>query len=328
MIGFAFPWAFALLPLPWLVWRFLPPRREQVEAVRVPFFRRIAEAAGIEPKAGSVVLRRRRLQMIAAILVWGLLVTAMARPERIGEPIEIEKSSRDVILAIDISGSMDARDFAAPDGTTRQRLEAVKDVVGRFVAEREGDRVALIVFGAKAFVQSPFTEDLRTVQELLDDTEVGMAGPATVLGDAIGLALNTFEASEIEERLLILLSDGTDTGSRMSPVNAAEIAASKGVRIFTIGVGDPEASGEDKVDLDTLRDVATRAGGEFFFAEDEAALDAIYSEIDGMTPRAVETLSWSPKRQLAHLPLGLAALIVLAVTGWLALGTRRRRSAA
>ena len=203
----------------------------------------------------------------------------------------------------------------------------MKDVVGRFIAEREGDRVALIVFGAKAFVQSPFTEDLQTVAELLDATEVGMAGPSTVIGDAIGLALNTYQASEIDQRLLILLSDGADTGSRMSPVNAAEIAASTGVRIFTIGVGDPEATGEDRVDLDALRDVAARTGGEFFFAGDEAALDAIYTEIDAMTPRAIETLTWRPRLQLAHVPLGLAALLILATTGWLALSSRRRRPA-
>ncbi len=131
MIELALPWALLLLPAPWLVWRFAPPRREQAPALRFPFFRRIAQAAGAEPRPGSVVLARQRLQMIVAILVWALIVTALARPERIGEPIEITKAARDVILAIDISGSMDEHDFVAEDGSRVQRLEVVKRVVVR-----------------------------------------------------------------------------------------------------------------------------------------------------------------------------------------------------
>ena len=194
MIELAFPWAFLLLPAPWLVWRFLPPKRERVSALRIPFFRRIAKAAGSEPREGSLILRRLPLQMVVAVLVWGLLVLALTRPERVGEPIEITKAARDVVLAIDISGSMDERDFATDDGSKIQRLEAVKGVVGDFVEARDGDRIALIIFSAKAFVQAPFTEDLRTVRDLLDQTEVGMAGPHTVIGDAIGLAIRTFRS--------------------------------------------------------------------------------------------------------------------------------------
>ena len=317
MIELAFPWALLLLPAPWLVWRFMPPRRERLPALRVPFFRRITEAIGAEPQAGSVVLGRRWLQMVTAILVWLLVVLALARPERVGEPIEIEKAARDVILAIDISGSMDDRDFVGADGQRLQRLEAVKRVVGQFVEARDGDRIALIVFGTKAFVQAPFTEDLQTITQLLQQTEVGMAGPNTVIGDAIGLAIRTFETSEIEQRLLILLSDGADTGSRMGPVNAAEIAAQNGVSIVTIGVGDPTGSGEERVDLDGLRDIAGRARGQFFFADDEAGLASVYAEIDAMTPRAVEVLSHRPRESLGHLALAAAALLALASTAWL-----------
>ena len=324
MIELAFPWALLLLPAPWLVWRFVPPRREQAPALRFPFFRRIAQAAGAEPRPGSVVLARQRLQMIVAILVWALLVTALARPERVGEPIEITKAARDVILAIDISGSMDKHDFVAEDGSRVQRLEGVKRVVGRFIEARRGDRVALIIFGSKAFVQAPFTEDLRTVRELLEQTEVGMAGPHTVLGDAIGLAIRTFEAREIQQRLLILLSDGADTGSRMSPVNAAEIAARNGVEIFTIGVGDPGAAGETQVDLAALEDIAGRAGGRFFVADDEAGLASVYDRIDEMAPREVETLSFRPREPLGHWPLAAAAVLALAAMGWLHLRSMRR----
>ena len=317
MIELGFPWALLLLPAPWLVWRFAPPHRERTPALRLPFFRRFAAAAGAEPRPGSTVLARRPLQLIVAGVVWALLVTALARPERVGEPVEIVNAARDVILAIDISGSMDARDFVAEDGSRVQRLEAVKRVVGRFIEARQGDRVALIVFGAQAFVQAPFTEDLQTVRGLLERTEVGMAGPHTVIGDAIGLAIRTFEASEIDRRLLILLSDGADTGSRMSPLNATEIAARNGVDIYTIGVGDPAASGENQVDLAALEDIAARANGQFFFADDEAGLAAVYRRIDEAAPRQVETLSFRPREPLGHWPLGAAALLTIAATGWL-----------
>ncbi len=328
MITLAAPWSLALLPLPLVLWWLVPPHREQVPALRFPFFRRIVEAAGTESGKGAVILSRTRLQMGSAILIWLLLVLALARPERLGEPIELSKSARDVILAIDISGSMDAKDFTAPDGTKKQRLEGVRGVVDDFVAQRQGDRMALIVFGSKAYVQAPLTEDLQTISELLNQTQVGMAGPHTALGDAIGLSIRTFEASDIEQRLLILLSDGTDTASRMSPVNAAEIARDMDIEIYTIGVGDPDASGEDRVDLATLQDIASRTGGQYFFAEDEAGLQQVYQRIDQLAPRTTETLSYRPRQPLAFLCLAAAAVVGIATLAWLVLaGMRRTRRA-
>jgi len=325
MIHLALPWTLVLLPLPFLVWRFLPPHRERVEGLRFPFFRRIAQAAGAEARPGAVVLSRSRLQMGAAIIVWALIVLALAQPQRVGAPVERVKAARDVVLAIDISGSMDARDFEDASGERLQRLDAVKRVVSEFIAGREGDRMGLIVFGSKAYVQAPLTEDLDTILELLGRTEVGMAGPHTALGDAIGLAIRTFEASEIEQRLLILLSDGSDTSSAMSPVNAAEIAASEGVEIYTVGVGDPEASGESRVDLAALQDIARRTGGAYFYASDAEALTEVYERIDALAPRETETLSYRPRRSLAHWPLGIAVLVGLGTTGLLYLSARRLR---
>ena len=323
MITLGLPFALGLLPLPWLIWRFLPPVREKVTALRFPFFRRIAEAAGADPREGAVVLARSRLQMAAALTVWALVVVALAQPERVGQPVEMTRAARDVVLAIDISGSMDARDFPGEDGKPLQRLEAVRNVVKQFVSGRDGDRMALIVFGSKAYVQAPLTEDLTTILDLLDRTQVGMAGPHTALGDSIGLAIRTFEASEIEDRLMILLSDGSDTASRMSPVNAAEIAAGDGVEIFTIGVGDPEASGENRVDLVALQDIARRTGGAYFFAADESALTSVYDRVDAMAPRVTETLSFRPRKSLAHWPMGLAVLIALGAVAVLHLQTAR-----
>lgn len=337
MIQLALPWALALLPLPFLVWRFAPPHREQVEALRFPFFRRIALATGVEARAGAVVLTRSRLQLLAVIAAWALTVLALAQPQRVGAPVEEVKAARDVVLAIDISGSMDTRDFAGAGGAGAggagagaervQRLAAVQDVVATFIAGREGDRMGLIVFGSKAYVQAPLTEDLATVEALLARTEVGMAGPHTALGDAIGLAIRTFEASGIEQRLLILLSDGSDTASAMTPVAAAAIAADRGVEIVTIGVGDPEAAGEARVDLAALESIARRTGGAYFYASNRAALATVYERIDALASRETETLSFRPRRSLAHWPMGVAALIGLVTVAVLHLSSRRHAPA-
>lgn len=327
MIEFAFPFVFLLLPAPWIVYKLVPPYRQTLPALRFPFFRAMVAATGAEARIGSMVVSRRNIQILTAILVWGLLVIALARPERIGEPIETDKAARDLILAIDISGSMDERDFRTETDEPLQRLAAVREIVGDFIEAREGDRVALIVFGSRAFIQAPFTEDLQAVRALLDQTDVGMAGPHTAIGDAIGLAIRTFEASEIQRRLLILLSDGADTNSRMSPVNAAQIAAQNGVEIHTIAVGDPGGSGENRVDTEALATIAERAGGQSFFANDTAGLSSIYERIDELAPRVVETLSFRPRQPLAHLALSAAAILILLAEIWLLFGSRRRMRA-
>ncbi len=319
MIELANPWVLLLLPLPLLVWWLAPPYRQTTGAIRFPFFQAITQITGAEARTGSTIVRRRNLQMLVAVAVWSLVVVALARPERVGEPVEITKAARDLILAIDISGSMDERDFSKGDAEPLQRLAAVKDIVGDFVVKREGDRVALVVFGSKAFVQAPFTEDLETVRELLEQTAVGMAGPHTALGDAVGLAIRTFEASDVDQRLLILLSDGADTGSKMSPVNAAEIAAQNGVEIFTIGVGEPGTSGVNRVDTEALADIARRADGRFFFANDTDALATVYQRIDELTPRSVETLSFRSREAIGHWVLAPAALIIIFTLAWLQL---------
>ena len=324
MLSFAAPWVFLMLPLPLLVFWFAPPHREQSNAIRIPFFRHVARAAGIEPRSGSVIPGRERLQTGAVILIWLLLLTAMARPEKLGDPIVVEKSARDVVLALDISGSMDQKDFTDSNGAPQQRLDAVKDVLRQFISERQGDRMALIIFGTRAFIQAPFTEDLNSLNGFLDQTQVGMAGPNTALGDAIGLGIRTFDSSEVDQRLMIVLSDGADTSSRMTPINAAAIAAEKGVAIYTIGVGDPNASGEDRVDLDALKDIAERTGGAYFFADDQASLVKTYEQIDQLNPRIVETQSFRPRESLAHYPLGMALAVMALVLSGLHLSHRRR----
>jgi Ca-activated chloride channel family protein len=279
----------------------------------VPFFDRLADATGQTPQPGAVVLRRRAIQMIAAALVWVLMVAALARPERVGDAVTHEVSARDLILAVDISGSMEQSDFRTQAGKTIKRLDGVKLVLGDFIARRKGDRVALILFGSKAYVQVPFTQDLQTARMLLDQSEAGMAGQQTAIGDTIGLAIKTFETSTATQKLVILLTDGNDTASKVPPEHAADIARQKSVVVYTIGFGDPNVTGENRVDLRTLREVASMTGGQFFRAEDGAQLAEIYADIDRLAPVKLETISWRPKLPLFQWPLGAAVILALAL---------------
>ena len=317
MIEFAWPWAFLALPLPLLAWWLLPPFREQRASVQIPFFAKVAEATGQTPQKGAVVVRRLALQMIVAIIMWVLIIVALAQPQRVGEPIRHDISARDMMLAIDISGSMDQVDFETADQKRIKRLAGVKQVVDAFIARRKGDRIGLILFGTKAYIQCPFTQDLSTIQALLNQTEVGMAGPQTAIGDAIGLSIKAFEASKAQQKMLILLTDGNDTASRVPPAHAADIAREHGLVIYTIGVGDPNATGENRVDFDTLRTVASTTGGEFFKAANGAELERIYADIDRLAPVKLETQTWRPKLPLYQWPLGAAAL--LGIAAWLVL---------
>ncbi len=317
MIEFAWPWAFLALPLPLLAWWLLPPYREQRASVQIPFFAKVAEATGQTPQKGAVVVRRLALQMIVASLMWVLIIIALAQPQRVGEPIRHDISARDMMLAIDISGSMDQVDFQTADKRMIQRLAGVKQVVDAFIARRKGDRIGLILFGTKAYIQCPFTQDLATIQALLNQTEVGMAGQQTAIGDAIGLSIKAFEASKAQQKMLILLTDGNDTASRVPPAHAAQIAREHGLVIYTIGVGDPDATGENRVDFQTLQAVAAATGGQFFRAENGADLERIYADIDRLAPVKLQTQTWRPKLPLYQWPLGAAAL--LGIGAWLVL---------
>jgi Ca-activated chloride channel family protein len=317
MFEFAWPWLLLLLPLPILAWWLLPPFRARQASVQVPFFERLAAATGQTPQRGAVVLQRRVVQMIVAALIWILVIAALARPQWVGDPVTRELSARDLILAIDISGSMDQRDFRTANGEMLTRLEGVKRVINEFIARRRGDRVALILFGTRPYVQVPFTQDLQTAQELLEQAQVGMAGQQTAIGDTIGLAIKTFAGSSAKQKLVILLTDGNDTASRVPPEHATDIARQNEVAIYTVGVGDPAASGENRVDLSVLQAVAATTGGHFFRAEDGAQLQAIYADIDRLAPAKLQTLSWRPKLPLFQWPLGAA--VILSLSLWLVL---------
>ena len=305
MFEFANPWMFLALPVPLLVRWLVPAYQETQDSIRVPFFHRLVELTGQAPRKGAVILQRVFFQKVWVPITWVLLVTAMAEPLWVGEPIEHTKSARDLMVAVDLSGSMEIADFKAADGKEISRLEAVKQVLAEFAEQREHDRLGLIVFGDSPYLQVPFTEDHRTWLALLDETEIAMAGQSTMFGDAIGLAIKLFESSETENRVLIVLTDGNDTGSKVPPVEAAKVAESKNVTIYSIAIGNPDTVGEEALDLQVMQSIADITGGESYQALDREQLQQIYKDIAKLEPEEHETLSFRPRQSLHHYLLSI-----------------------
>lgn len=308
---FQYPLLFLLLPAPILVWLFLPPYRERQASVRIPFFENVAALTGRQPTKGAVILRRNILQWFIAPLAWILMITALARPVLVEPPIQKIESGRDLLLAVDLSGSMETRDMRDSDGNLIERLEAVKEVLGDFIARRKGDRIGLLFFGNAPYLQAPFTMDHDLVQQLLKEAQVAMAGPQTMIGDAIGLSIKTFESSKAEQKTLIMLTDGNDTNSKVPPNQAAKLAASAGVTIHTIGFGDPRSSGEDLFDEAALKEIAHITGGSYLKADNRQALLDAYQKLDEIEPQEFETLSYRPVKPLYFWPLGAAGILLI-----------------
>lgn len=324
MLELAYPLALLLLPLPLLA-RLLPAYRESRDSVRVPFFRKLVELSSARPEQGAKILRRDRAQKLLVGLTWLCLVLAAAKPQWIGPPVEQQKSGRDLMLAVDLSGSMEAQDFSQAGGATLNRLAAVKQVLGDLADRRPSDRLGLIVFGAAAYLQTPFTDDHGVWLQLLEETEIGMAGPSTVFGDAIGLAIQQFISSKSDNRVLIILTDGNDTGSTVPPVDAAKVAASYDVRIYTIAIGNPATVGEDALDMDTLRRVSEVTGGRFFEALDQDQMREAYRIIGELEPELYESISFRPRQSLHWLPVAVACVLYLVYHSVMAWVTRRSR---
>lgn len=317
----AWPLAWLLLPLPLLVHRLAPPRRSaRGRALRVP------SLAGFETVGGARSGGRLGwLRALLLALAWTALVAATARPQGFGEPIASPLDGRDLMLGIDISGSMRESDLYA--GNRRAtRMEIVRLVARDFVERRAGDRIGLIMFGSEAYVQTPLTEDHETVAHFLDEATVGLAGRSTAIGDAIGLAVKRLRERPAEARVLILLTDGANSAGVVEPLEAARLAADSGIRIHTIGIGAeaPPGSvlervlGTRRAELDeaTLVAVAEATGGAYFRARDAAELERIYREIDALEPTADDGDAFRPLVERYPWPLGAALLLSLA---WAAL---------
>ena len=316
MIHIVWPWMAALLPLPWLMRQLLPAAKQQGGALFIPF------AASGPSDWADTAPSHSRISSSLLMLVWLLLVAAAMRPQWLDEPLPIPTTGRQILLAIDVSGSMSAKDME----NNRTRLNVVQKVAGEFIRQRQGDQVGLILFGTQPYLQAPLTADLDTVSQFLRDAVVGVAGTLTAIGDAIGLAIKRLHSNQNSsgkqgEMVLILLTDGGNNAGLMDPEAAAKMAASAGLRIYTIGVGaltQPSifgTSGNMALDEKTLKSIANITNGEYFRASDATALQKVYAQIDKLEPSTGKKQWYRPHREWFIWPLAISLLLsVLALS--------------
>jgi Ca-activated chloride channel family protein len=314
-------WMFLFLPLPWLVRRFLAPDyMDKDAALRVPV---ATEFEGLFGTGISGSGRWSRLLLLW--IIWSVVLLAAARPQFVGEPQALPMTGRDLLLAVDLSGSMEEQDFQL-NGRAVDRLTATKAIAKEFIERRLGDRIGLILFGRETYLQTPLTFDRATVQVLLDEAVIGLAGQETAIGDAIGLAIRTLGDAKIQEdrRVLLLLTDGANTAGAIDPLKAADLARDRGMVIYTIGIGADsvmvkslfgvrEINPSADLDEQTLTTIAEGTGGRYFRARDIQAFQEIYAIIDELEPAAGEESGFRPIAERYHWPLSFALLICF---GW------------
>jgi len=326
MTHFAWPWMFLLLPLPWLLRQLLPPAAPGA-ALHLPH--RVALENVARMRAGV-----RRWRMWVAVLAWIFAVAAAARPQQMAPPESLTRSGRALMLAVDVSGSMSIQDM--PMGAqTVSRFAAVKAIAGDFIARRQGDEVGLVLFGTHAYLLTPLTFDITTVAKQLDGAAIGLAGRETALGDAIVLATRHLAKLPAHPRVLVLLTDGVNTAGSVAPLDAAKLAASAGVRIYTIGIGSADSQAisvfgtripgpDEDLDVATLSAIARGTGGKFFRASDADQLADAYRGIDALEPLARGQSLLRPREERYPWPLTAAMLLACTLLPWRALRPRMK----
>lgn len=315
MYDFLWWWMFALLPIPFLIrWFLKPAQRQAGVALRVPFLDDFQQGGKLLKRSWSSLLA-----LLLATAAWAALVTAAARPVWIGDSVALPVAGRDLMMAVDLSGSMQEQDFIL-GGQVVDRLTATKAVAGEFIRSRKGDRIGLVLFGDQAYLQAPLTFDRQTVLQLLNESAIGLAGERTAIGDAIGLALKRLQNSPEKNRVLILMTDGANTAGSVSPLEAADMAAAVGLKIYTVGIGSESDQMRSvfgfqlmnpAADLDerTLKAIAEKTGGMYFRARDTEEFQRIYAELDRLEPVEKEAEHWRPQTELFRWPL-LAAFVL------------------
>lgn len=334
MWTFAWWWVLFALPVPWLVRAWLPPDAlDRDAALKVPVAAEFIDLAGLRS------LNAGRWRLAALWGIWVLAVLAAARPQFVGEPVSLPMTGRDLLMVIDLSGSMEEQDFQL-NGQWVDRLTATKAVANDFISRRVGDRIGLILFGREAYLQAPLTFDRATVQTLLDESVIGLAGKETAIGDAIGLAIRTLDDAGVEQgrRVAILMTDGANTAGSVEPLKAAELAAQRGLVIYTIGIGADALTVRSlfglrqinpSADLDeaTLTAIAEKTGGRYFRARDTQEFQQIYSVLDQLEPAESDERGFRPVTELFQWPLGAAVLGALGLAFGTLLAPRLQNAA-
>ncbi len=307
-IEFVWWWALFLLPVPLLVYKLMPQENQQAE-IKLAYL----------PSNTHYGKPKQVLQKSLSIGIWTLLIIACARPVWFGEPIEFQPKYRDLMLVVDLSGSMQKEDMNVDGGYT-DRLTAVKKVLSDFVEQRKGDRLGVVLFGDHAYLQTPLTADRKTVIQQIKQAVIGLVGKRTALGDGIGLGTKTFVDSDAPQRVMIVLSDGSNTAGVLDPIEAAEIAKKYHATIYTVGVGAGEMMVKEffmtrkvdtAADLDenTLTQIAELTGGQYFRARDAEQLRSIYETINQLEPVSSDTQTWRPQSEWFPYPLSGALLL-------------------
>ncbi|MCW8346359.1 VWA domain-containing protein [Vibrio sp. ZSDZ65] len=311
MIELANPWWLLLLPLPYGVYRWAPSYQTTKQALLVPFFERLVESLGLDATKGAVSLKPSRWQHVSLLMTWMMLVLAAAKPVWLDTPQTHQLIGRDLMLVVDLSGSMSEQDFVDNTGHSQSRLDAAKSVLQTFSERRQGDRLGLIVFGDTPYLQAPFTADHQAWLTLLEQAEVAMAGESTHLGDAVGLAIKTYlgrATNNMSEKVVIVLTDGNDTNSLVPPIDAAKVAKAYGVRLYMVAMGNPNTTGEQAIDFDTMKEMSALTDAEAFLALSSNELDNIYHTISDLDPTLYQSFSYQPKTSLHEIPVIIALL--------------------
>jgi len=325
MFHFYWPWLAVLFPLPFLI-KWLAPSKTKEAAKRSPelYFPALNRLKQAFPTYQTSGIQSNRLFFIILSLAWFFLVAALMQPEKVDQYQQIKNVGYDLVLAVDISGSMQAVDFSTPSKVI-SRLDVTKDVVGKFVHGRHGDRVGLITFGESAYLHVPLTLDTLSVSKMLNDTVSGMAGNATAIGDAIGLSVKMLRHRPEGSRVVVLLTDGEDNSSSIPPLEAAKLAKQYGIRIYTIGIGKngpvpfPTKFGgygmaEIPIDEGLLTEIAFLTGGQFFRATDHKILESIYHKIDELEKSESNQILFLIREPYYYYPLGVAMALLLFLT--------------
>lgn len=320
MINFENLWWLLLFPLPFVIRKWSKPAVVKYNSgLKVPFFTYLNNLNTTNQHQNSFSWK-----LYLAYLIWLLLLIAAAGPQWLGQPVDLPRSGRDILLAIDISGSMQIPDMEL-NNQPSDRLTVVKNVAQQFIKDRNGDRLGLVLFGTKAYLQTPLTFDLKTVRHMLLDATVGLAGTQTAIGDAIGMAIKHFKNYPKDNKVIILLTDGVNNEGNVSPIEAAKIAAKYGIRIYTVGLGSNQVvvpsllgpqilTGSDyELDEETLKEIASLTHGIYFRASNPQELREVYENLNRIEPRIGEAEVFRPKTPLYYWPLGLAFILMLSM---------------
>ena len=316
MFELAMPWVLLLAILPPLLWTVLPQSILKFPAaLKIPFYQPL-QSAVVQQK--PLFASNKRIGLL--FLIWSLIVLALSGPRWVGEPVALNREGRNIMMVLDLSGSMELGDMVM-DGHFVSRLAVVKQAAEQFVKARHGDRIGLILFGSQAYLQTPLTYDLKNVLLRIEDATVGLAGKTTSIGDALGLAVKRLQKVSPDSRVVILLTDGANNSGVLAPLKAAELAKDDGIKVYTIGLGaelDPRVSNSaffslnSGADLDekTLKEIAAMTDGRYFRATDANSLQAIYAMINQLETSSDDQAMLRPQHEYYYLPLAVALLLL------------------